>query len=285
MLKNNYLSVAQFQLRLEIVCDSKNDTLTLTDEYYNQMDASINVIKKLKPDISIFPEMSYNSKYNDIFRKLSESGKMIVFGSTYVDGINKTIIYLNGKQKQVVKRYPCGSEPMIRICEKLDVNDFITRFLKEHEFYVSSQKVYVLNCLEYYQAAYMIARNRELVSDLFGFIVPCSNSNPVVFLEESKAIHNHNESIYSFVTNRVKEIGESGYGSSYVFGPIQYHEKDWLKEEGIISEEHNASILTMSSKDASYSYGRYATKETISRFGRSDLYTNTPKDIIVKNLI
>jgi len=146
------------------------------------------------------------------------------------------------------------------------------------------KKVYVLNCLEYYETAYMIARDPKLSSDLFGFIVPCSNSNPKVFMDESKALHNHNEFIYSFVTNRIRGDNTNRYGRSYIYGPIQYHEKDWLKEEGIESDEHNASILTLDKDTPSFAYGKYAVGKELSRFGRSDCYLNTPIDVTVKKL-
>ncbi len=283
MLDNNYLSVLQFQLKLEIICKPNEDVLTLSDEYFEQMEKSCEVLQKTKPDICIFPEMSYNEKYDSLFRELSENGKLIVFGSTYIGSLNHTMVYLDGKLNTVIKRYPCGSEPMIRFCDNLETSKFLDLYLKEHEFFVNGKKVYILNCLEYYKAAYLIARNRELSSNLFGFIVPCSNSNPKVFLEESMAIHNHNEHIYSFVCNRIKNTGEFGYGRSYIFGPIQGHEKEWLSEEGITSEKHNASILTFDTTTPSYSFGNFAL--STSRFGRSDSYLNTPKNLQIKNLL
>ena len=284
MLKNNYLSVVQFQLRLKIICDHLKDYIIVDDDYKKQIEKCISVIKKLKPDIVIFPEMTYQDVYDDIFKEISKFGSLIVFGSTYIGSINHTMVYQDGKLNKVIKRFPCGSEPMVRFIEKSDTSSFITKHLKEHEFYVKGNKIYVLNCLEYYEAAYQIARNSELSSDLFGFIVPCSNSNPKVFIDESRAIHNHNEFIYSFVCNRIKDDGSNRYGKSYIYGPIQYHEKDWLTEEGINSDNHNASILNLDISTPSYAYGSFAVGKSLSRFGRSDAYINTPKNIIVKNL-
>lgn len=284
MLKNNYLSVLQFQLRLKIKCDHLHDYIIVDDDYKKQMEDCISVIEKLKPDIAIFPEMTYQETYDNTFKEFSKKGGLIIFGSTYIGSINYTMIYQNGKLNKVVKRFPCGSEPMVRFIEKMDTNTFISKHLKEHEFYVKGNKVYILNCLEYYESAYQIARTPELSSDLFGFIVPCSNSNPKVFTDESRAIHNHNEYIYSFVCNRIKDDGSGRYGRSYIYGPIQYHEKDWLTEEGINSDDHNASILTLDLSTPSYAYGIFASGKSLSRFGRSDSYMNTPQNIIVKNL-
>ena len=284
MLKNNYLSVLQFQLKLEIKCDSVHDYIIVDENYQKQMQRCIEVLNNLNPDIVIFPEMSYQSEYDLHFTELSKEGKLIVFGSTYIDSINYTMIFHNGSLNKVQKMFPCGSEPMVRFMDKTTVSEFLDVHLSNHEFIVKGNKVYVLNCLEYYETAYTISRNPLYCSDLFGFIVPCSNSNPKVFLDESKALHNHNEFIYSFVCNRIKDDGKKGYGKSYIFGPIQYHEKDWLKEEGIVCDEHNASILSLDSATPSYAYGNFACGKELSRFGRSDAYINTPQNVTVKNL-
>jgi len=285
MLKNNYLSVVLFQLRLNIKCVSTHDYLEVDNEYVEQMKRSIEVIQKTKPDIAIFPEMSYQSEYDEIFKEFSKDGALIVFGSTYIGNFNYTMVYQYGKLHQVPKMFPCGSEPMVRFIPKLDAEEFLRNHICSHEFHVKGKKVYILNCLEYYEASYLIARTLSLSSDLFAFISPCSNSNPKVFMDESKALHNHNEFVYSFVCNRIKGDGTKGYGKSYIYGPIQYHEKDWLTEEGIFSDEHNASILILDSGTPSYAYGKFACGRSLSRFGRSDCYLNTPKDVCVKNLI
>lgn len=284
MLKNNYLSVLQFQLKLNVKSDYSHDYLIVDEGYLKQMDSCLNTINELHPDIIIFPETAYYSKYDEFFLNLSKEDILIVFGSTYIGHINHTIVFHNGELFKIQKRFACGSEPMVRYTEKISVEEFTEKHLEEHTFYVKGNKIYILNCLEYYEAAYAIARTPCLSSDLFGFIVPCYNSNPSVFMDESKAIHNHNEFIYSFVTNRVKGKEFKGYGRSYVYGPIQYHEKDWLAQEGVISDKHNASILELDKDTPSFAYGKYACGKALSRFGRSDCYINTPKNIIVKNL-
>ena len=285
MLKNNYLAVMLFQLKLKIKCDSTHDYLEVTDEYILQMKNSIQLIQLNKPDIAIFPEMSYQSEYDEIFKQLTQDGTLIVFGSTYIGNINYTMVFQNGNLIPVQKMFPCGSEPMVRFIPKIHSQDFLKKHLASHEFWVRNKKVYVLNCLEYYEAAYLIARNPKLSSDLFAFVTPCSNSNPKVFMDESRALHNHNEFIYSFVCNRIKEDCPNKYGKSYIYGPIQYHEKDWLTEDGIISDEHNASILTLDFFTPSYVFGKFACGKSLSRFGRSDCYLNTPKEVCVKNII
>lgn len=284
MRRDNYLAIVNFQLKLEIICNKDCDYIITNELYKQQMDESIKVLNTLKPDIAIFPEMSFNVEYEKDIKRLSKNS-LIVFGSTYVGSMNKTKIYQDGKLHEVLKYFPSGSEPMIRFFDSIDIDTFLNKHLKEHEFFVKGHKFYILNCLEYYKVAYFIARDRQFSKDLFGFLVPCSNSNPKVFIEESMAIHNHNENIYSFVCNRIKKDGNYGYGKSYIYGPIQYHEKDWLTEEGILSDAHNCSILKHDSSTPSYSYGFFADPNIISRFGRSDLYINTPINVTVKNLI
>lgn len=284
MLKNNYLAVVSFQLELEITCNHRNDVLLPSPFYYAQMKQCIQVLKDKKPHIAIFPEMSYQKQYEKELQLLSHDS-FIVFGSTYLNSLNYTKVFYKGKNFDILKRYACGSEPMVRILDKPSIHDFLEKHLLDHTFEVEGNKIYVLNCLEYYQVAYYIARDPLLNENLFGFIVPCSNSNPNVFLQESKAIHNHNERLYSFVCNRVKPKEPKQYGRSYIFGPIQYHEKDWLAEEGIQGENHPSSILTLSQNIASYSYGWYAIPKVISQFGRSDFYISTPKQVTIHTLI
>lgn len=285
MLQNNFLTVLQFQLKLTIKSDSVHDYLVLNDEYFSQMEKCISLIYELNPDIVIFPEMSYNLRFHHFFKSYSKENRLVVFGSTYIGYINYTTIFHNGKLKKIPKRYACGSEPMVRFIPKIDINTFLGKYLHEHEVYVKGNKLYILNCLEYYEAAYLIARDPILCENLFGFIVPCSNNNPDVFLTESCAIHNHNEYIYSFVCNRVKEDGSKGYGKSYIFGPIQEHEKFWLKTEGVPMSNHNSSIITMDSSTIGYVYGSFTSENTLSRFGRSDYYVNTPQNFVFKNLV
>lgn len=284
MQNNNYLAVASFQLKLEIVCTKEYDYLVTDDDYKRQMDRCLSVLEKLKPDIAIFPEMSYDKMYESNIIQLSKNSS-IVFGSTYHRAINKTKVYTNGMLQEITKYFPSGSEPMIRFFHGIDLPTFLKKHLKEHEIYVKGHKFYILNCLEYYKAAYYIARDEILSKNLFGFLVPCSNSNPAVFKQESMAIHNHNEYLYSFVCNRIKKDGKNGYGESYIYGPIQAHEKEWLKEEGIVSDSHNCSILKQDSFTPSYSYGFYADPYIISRFGRSDQYIHTPKNITIQNIL
>ena len=285
MRVNNYLSVLLFQLKFEITCTSEKDILVTNSDYFAQMEKCIELIKELSPDICIFPEMTFSPEYNEAFLNLSKGEKIIIFGSTYDGNSNFTKVYFDGNLKNILKVYPCGSEPMIRFFENVSTENFIKDYLKNHEYWIKGKKVYILNCLEYYKAAYLIARNHSLSKDLFGFLVPCSNSNPKVFMDESKALHNHNEFIYSFVSNRIKNDGSFGYGLSYIFGPIQSHEKEWLQNEGIVSEKHNSSIITLDKSTPSYCYGEYAIGDIISRFGRSDSYLNTPRNLKLGNLI
>jgi len=281
--KDDYISIVMFQLHLDLACNSKKEFLITTDDYINQMKNSIDIIHKLKPDIIVFPEMSYSNDFEDAMLEISKMS-IVVYGSTYIDDHNTTIIFEGGIKREVVKRYPCVSEPMARKYKSLSANDFIRVYLSEHTFMVKDQRIVVLNCLEYYNMAYFIARDMN-INNILGFVVPCSNSNTKVFLQESMAIHNHNENIYSFVCNTVSMYNGEAYGdgNSYIFGPIQKHEKDWLKEEGVLCFEHLSSIARLG-KTSSYLYCEIADPKQMSRFGRSDFYETTPKNLTIGNI-
>ena len=131
--------------------------------------------------------------------------------------------------------------------------------------------------------AYFIARDKKLSEDLFAIISPCSTSNIDVFEDETKAIHNHNELIYSFVVNCVSTYKSKEYatGGSYVYGPIYMHEKKWLAAENYDFADHPSSIARMGNAAASI-YGEYKTSDRMSRFGRSDFYESSPQGISIK---
>ena len=140
--------------------------------------------------------------------------------------------------------------------------------------------------MEYYHAAYYISRNNELRDGLFGIFAICSNSNTHVFEEETVCIHNHNESLYTFVLNCVSTYQGKNYGdgSSYIYGSVSIHEKDWLREEGIESKKNVTHILSLSCDKSQYMLGEFVFQENLSRFGRSDKYLNNPRNVIIQDL-
>ena len=177
----------------------------------------------------------------------------------YNNGINYTIVFSKGDMFSIKKRNASGAEPMVRFIKDSNGNSFMSEYLSEHIFEINDKKLVVLNCMEYYKQAYYIARS---IPDLFGIICICSNNNVGVFLDETKAIHNHNENIYTFMINSVNIYMGKKYalGESYVYGPIQGHEKEWLVKEGISMNEQGS--------DEEYFYGEFMSD--FSRFGRSD---------------
>ena len=120
--------------------------------------------------------------------------------------------------------------------------------LRKHEFKVKGKKIYIFNCMEYYNLAYYIARNPKYKENLFGIFTICSNSNTHVFEEETTVIHNHNESIYTFMLNCVSTYkGEDyGDGQSYIYGPVSVHEKEWLEKENVNTKKNPTHILSLS---------------------------------------
>ena len=283
---NNYLSVCMFQLKIQCDCDSQNEFLLETDEVFKQLEKALDIISCEQPDITLFPEMTYLAKYESQFVKLSEN-RIIVAGSYYKNRINTTIVFENGQKREIPKSYASGAEPMARKISYMSGERFVSEFLKEHEFWINDKKIYILNCMEYYHAAYYIARNPCLQKDCFGIFAICSNSNTRVFEEETVCIHNHNESLYTFILNSVSTYQGINYadGKSYIYGPISIHEKDWLRMEGIECKKNVCHILSLSTEKAECVYGKFVYPEYLSRFGRSDKYLNNPRDIKVLNLM
>ena len=282
MRQENYIAAINFQLELNLASNSKEEYLIVDDRYFAQMEKSIDLIRELKPDIAIFPEMSFHEKYEEIMKDISNE-VLVIYGSTYIDNKNYTVIYQGGKRYNVLKRYPCPDEPMARKYSNILPEEFLCNYLDEHTFVVKGEKIVVLSCIEYYKVGYYIARQKN---DVFGLFVPASNSNLEVFVQESMAIHNHNENIYSFICNTVSEYDSKPYGlgESYIFGPIHPNEREWIKEDGIDSFNHLASIAKLNNTN-SYIYGKFAIPKFISRFKRSCFYESTPQDLIVNKII
>lgn len=285
MRVNNYLSVCMFQLKVELDCNSSEEFLIETEEIQRQLEVAFRKIEELKPDVILFPEMTYLVQYEQKYKTLSK-GKLIVAGSYYEDGINTTIVFENGIKHEIPKGYASGAEPMARKIVYIPPEQFLESQIKQHEFWVKGKKIYLLNCMEYYHLAYYIARSPDLQKDLFGIFAICSNSNTHVFEEETMCIHNHMENLYSFVLNctGIYQKKPYGDGKSYIYGPISIHEKDWLKQEGVDNKKHACHILSLSEDIAQYVYGEFYFPENLSKFGRSDSYTNNPRNITVKNL-
>lgn len=285
MRMNDYLSVCMFQLKVHLDCNSENEYLIETEDSLMQIEAAFRIIEEKKPDVSLFPEMAYLERYDKRYQELSIS-RIIVAGSYYKDGINTTVVFENGKKHELAKDYASGAEPMARKITFIQPKDFLRSKLKSHEFWVKGKKIYILNCMEYYHAAYYIARDGKLKNKLFGIFTVCSNSNTHVFEEETVCIHNHNESLYTFTLNCVSTYKGKSYGDgqSYIYGPVSVHEKEWLVKEGIESKKNACHILSLSKENAQFIYGKFVFPENLSRFGRSDKYLNNPRDVIVNNL-
>lgn len=273
-----YLKIMGFQLNLELVSNNKYEYNVLNDYYRKQMEDSFKLIDRNNPDLVIYPELAYNDYYYEMFRQLSID-RLIVAGSIYRENINTTIVFLDGNLLEIPKLYASNQEPMVRYIEKIDTEEAINR-LDDHTFYFSGKKVVILNCMEYYNLAYYLAREDK---DIFALICPCCNNKMNLFKMESQAIHNHNENIYSVVVNSFGTYNGKSFatGESYIYGPIQRQEKMWLVEDGITSDNHNSSILNLG-EDVSYFYGEFTNN--LKRFGRSDDYINNPQKVKVLNI-
>lgn len=56
---DDYLSVCMFQLKVNLDCNSVDEYIIETKEVNSQLEAAFSIIEKRKPDISLFPEMTY----------------------------------------------------------------------------------------------------------------------------------------------------------------------------------------------------------------------------------
>ncbi len=280
-MNTNFLSVLMFQFEITEKSNTIYEYIVEDESYESQMSNSYTRITEMNPDIVIYPEMCYRDANHEKLLELSKN-RIIVAGSFYECGINKTVVYQDGNMIKVIKRYSSGAEPMSRKTTYIQPEIFIKEYLKEHIFEIKGQKICVLNCMEYYHMAYFIARDSKLNSDLFAFVSPSSTNNIAVFEQETMAIHNHNEYIYSFVANCVSNYNNKKFatGESYIYGPIHMHEKKWLVQEGITSENHPSGIAKLGS-NSSYIYGEFGITTKLSRFGRSDFYETNPRNVVI----
>lgn len=283
---NDYLSVLMFQLNMTLDCNSMDEYLIETDSIGEQLKKAFKMMQSKQPDITIFPEMAYISRFKETYQELSKHNKIIVAGSYYKDGINMTLVFQNGEKYEIPKGYASGAEPMARKIIYREPEDFLEAELHKHEFAIKGKKIYIFNCMEYYHLAYYVARNCKYKENLFGIFTICSNSNTHVFEEETIATHNHNEWIYTFMLNCVSTYKGDDYGDgqSYIYGPISIHEKEWLEKEGVSSKRNLTHILSLSQTKAECVYGEFIAPEILSRFGRSDNYINNPRNVVVSDL-
>lgn len=283
---NNYLSVLMFQLNMILDCNSSDEYLIETDSINKQLRKAFEIMKSKQPDITLFPEMAYISKFEESYREFSKHNKIVVAGSYYKDGTNKTVVFQDGNKYEIPKVYASGAEPMARKVFYREPEEFLKADLHKHEFCIKGRKIYIFNCMEYYHLAYYVARSTKYRENLFGIFTICSNSNTHVFEEETIVTHNHNESIYTFMLNCISTYKGEDYGDgrSYIYGPISIHEKEWLKKEGVNTKRNLTHILSLSKTRAQYVYGEFIIPEILSRFGRSDSYINNPRNVVVHNL-
>lgn len=279
-MEKEYLNVCFAQMELTLENSAESEFLVENDSYFSQMEKIIAHLENNEFDVMVFPEISFCEKYSEKLKCLSKN-RLIVFGSKYIDGDNITIIYYDEKEYLIKKRFLCAVEPAVRKCERISVNKFLTTYLKEHTFTLYGKKIIVLNCAEYYNVAYMVSRSERYSKNLFGFIVPCANNNTKVFLDESKAIHNHNSEIYSFVVNAVGTYSGKNYakGESYIFGKISPFEKECANYPRI---EHAGNICYLD--EGAYLVSGQFLIQNYSPFYRSDNFYFTPKNFTVKNL-
>lgn len=287
MRVNDYLSVLMCQLNMVLDCNNRDEYLIETDGFYEQIYKAFEIMQNKQPDITLFPELAYQRKLEEKYRSFSRDEKIVVAGSYYEGGINKTVVFQNEEKYEILKGYASGAEPMARKISYMEPEEFLETELPKHEFKVKGKKIYIFNCMEYYNIAYYVVRNAIYKENLFGIFTICSNSNTHVFEEETVVTHNHSESIYTFMLNCISKYKGKDYGDgkSYIYGPVSVHEKEWLEKEGIKVKKNPTHILSLSETKAQYVFGEFIVAERLSRYGRSDCYINNPRNVEVSNLL
>lgn len=280
-MDKDYLSVLCCQIELKLACDKSREFLIEDEIYYKQMNYILSFIKDRSPDIVVFPEMSYSEKFEKSLLKFSQNS-LIVFGSIYENGKNETIVFFNQKKIKLEKCYLSGVEPSIRTQENISFTSFKKNHLIGHTFNLKGQKIIVLNCAEYYRTAYYLARDKTINKKLFGFLVPSANNNLDVFMEESVALHNHNDKVYSFVVNSKASYNDKDYaeGGSYIFGAMSKYEREVNNIQTLKNKSNNIVLVD---DDPCLIYGEYLINPK-TWFYRSDEYKHTPKNLEVIRL-
>jgi len=280
-VQKDYIDVLCCQMKLKLACDDKKEFLIEEESYFKQMDYIIAFIEEKTPDIVVFPEMSYSLRYEEKLLKLSQN-KLMVFGSVYDEGKNMMIIFYNQTKITLSKCYLSGVEPSIRTQENVSFNEFKRSHLKNHTFTIKGRKIIVLNCAEYYRVGYYLARDKTINNKLFGFLVPSANNNLDVFMEESIALHNHNDKIYSFVVNSKASYNDKVYaeGGSYIFGALSRYEKE---VNLLPTKENKSNNIVLVEDKPCLIYGQFLI-EPKTWFYRSDEYKHTPKNLQIIDL-
>ena len=284
---DKYISVLMIQAVLDVECTAEYELCTGGESWRRQFDHSKSLIEAHNPDIVIYPETFYLSESAAEFEELS-NGRLIVAGSTYVDKQNETIVFQDGKIHRILKNNPSPLEIASRYMPYQTFDSLIDEGLWNegaHIFKVKGEDVLVLNCMEYYNSAYFISRSKKYNSNLFGILCPCSSSNMSLFEQETIAINNHREDVYTFLCNRISPKGKSTTkGGSYIYGMISRIEKDFIRQMySGYKLEHICGIVKLGS-DPTWVYGEYAIPEGVSPFGRSDRFMRTPMNLTVSGL-
>lgn len=108
-------------------------------------------------------------------------------------------------------------------------------------------------------------------------VSPCSNNGLQVFLEETKAIHNHNSNIYSLIVNCVTILDEKSYaiGNSYIFVVVDsYSHSLNLKKD--VCLEHPSSVLHLKNEKVAFFL---EVQDSFNPIKRSDDYKKNPVKI------
>lgn len=102
---DKYLSVWMFQLNMTLDCNSTDEYLIETDRMEEQLKKAFQMMQNNQADITLFPEMAYMTKSEETYQAFSKPNKIVVAGSYYKDGINRTVVFQNGTKFEILKGY------------------------------------------------------------------------------------------------------------------------------------------------------------------------------------
>lgn len=288
MMNDNYISVLMIQAQLNVEVTPVHELCLFDDNWHNQFKHSKELIENYHPDIILYPETFYNPDCESDFIDMSLNS-LVVAGSTYTGHQNETIVFSKGKRHNIFKNNPSPLEVASKYMEYQSFNNLVETGLwrqNQHTFQVKNKDVIVLNCMEYYNSAYFIARSNKYNQNLFGILCPCSSSNIELFEQESIALTNHKENIYTFLCNRISAREDSTTkGNSYIYGAISRTQKVLIKQQypNETNLSHACGIAKLSNKP-SWIYGKFAITDNLSPFGRSDNFLSTPRSLMIDSL-
>jgi len=273
------LKLLGFQLKV-------TETYTPTGDYINSnllgtlLYHPIKMMEETDADVIVFPEYCYNHLLDERYKKVSDEGKLVIAGTTYTDqGINCTVVFEEGKKFMLPKLFPASNEPMFRTQPRKTVFE-LYEDVSKYMFEIKGCHVVILTCSDYLNLGNLVCManlDKRLV-----LISACHNNNTEIFKQEAVVIHNKHDLAYSFVINCISTVSSRIKGESFIYGPIQKAEQDFLRMEGKIQDYNYHSAIFNADTEPCSIYCEVLTTEEYSRYERSLRYKKNPVKLEIK---